>query len=122
MSDSVSPSSLSQSAPAARANWAQQLLNGLNGFGNRLVSSFKLGFILLLVCAAMALAWRFLDLYELSVRSQTVQAQIAMERHQYMMQEIKRGKSAMTSEEVRQAIAAGTASTPASAALPDASK
>jgi hypothetical protein len=108
----------SSGTPATSANWAQRLLDGIDHFRSRCIAAFKAGFYLLLICAGMALAWRFLDLYEMAVRAETVQAQIAVERHRYVMDQLKAGKTAMTPEEVRQAIATGTAATPATAMVP----
>lgn len=67
---------------------------GINGsFIGKTLGVLKGSLVMVLIAfvamAAIGILWRFLDLYETSVKAQTVHARIAMERHQLWMESIK---------------------------------
>lgn len=70
-------------APAsASTHWTSGLVAAAK---NLVLTTFVFGFVLGLI----AIAWRFLDLYETSVKATAVHARIEMERHQIWMEEVK---------------------------------
>jgi hypothetical protein len=59
------------------------------GFMSRLGRSLKIFFFVFIVISVISVCWRFLDLYEASVRAESVHARIALERHQLWMEQYK---------------------------------
>ena len=119
-SDSSDPLASVISEPLGKestvAKIASRAKAGSTALGNRVVSTFRMGVVILLVVGFLSMCWRFLDLYEMAVRAETVQAQIALERHRYLMEQLKQGS--LTPEQIRQQVASSAAGTPATATSP----
>lgn len=78
----------------------------------RIGITFKWSLTLAAILTLCALLWRALELYEVSVKAQSVEAQIALEKHRLFLEALRNDGKALTPEQVKEALAGGARSTP----------
>ena len=74
--------------------------------------SIRWGMTIFALLGVCGLLWRGLELYEVSVKAQSVEAQIALERHRLFLESMRNGGNPLTADQIKDALTSGAKATP----------